>query len=526
MKFGLSFDPGGGLPRQSYTRAERPLAALVGVHLALNNKRYTGFGVTPAWVQNEAVGHQIPADRIEVFANAVAGDSLLYSRGWLNAEERHMGLPYKLDEYQIAALMALRSAGGVLAMGCGLGKTLTAVAAAKVAAATGKASKARCWVLCPLNAMGAWEEVRAILSLSFDEVEILSMDSAHKVVGLNPVPGGVIIYDEAHMLGAVGARRTKAAHQLRGAFEFGLALTGTLLHAGIGKALSVMDLGVPGLAGFTREDAAAEFYSCIFPQEIDMGGRKKTVLKIEKPTGDNRAQFMRYIERRVVSMAFESVEVKASVSVPQQHMHRIRIGTPWPSLDDLAVEYIRQQMALGFEIPTAAEVAHALCRTGAKDKIDWLLSALDGDMQVVVAAVYHETLDACSAAFEEQGISFVRIDGTVTGDKRIELVKQFQRGEAQIFLGQMDAAGVSINLQNATISVALEHSWKAASYAQYLARTRRRGQDNETYHFDLVANSLQARIAGRVADAADFDASLAEWQSLKRLRDNFPLDSE
>jgi len=521
MKFGISFDPGHGLPRQSYTRAERPLAALVGVLRALNERRYTGFGITPDWVQTEAVGHQITMDRLTWFAS----DATLVA-DIAEIDEAGLFLPFALDGYQKTALSQLRAMGGVLAMGCGLGKTLTAVAAAQLAVKAGFASCSRCWIVCPLNAVGAWEEVRAYLEHTFWAVDIVSMDSAHKVAGLSPVPGGVVIFDEAHMLGDAGARRTKAAHQLRGAFEFGLALTGTLLHAGIGKALSVMDLGVPGLAGFTRADAAAKYYHCIFPQEIDMGTHTKTVLKIEKPTGENREAFLRYITARVVSMAFESAEVQASVSVPQQHMHRVSIGSPWPNLDDLAVEYIREQMELGFEIPSAAEVAHYLCRQGSRDKIEWLLSAIDGDMQVVVAAVYHETLDLCSAALAAAGIAFVRIDGTVTGQKRIELVKQFQAGEAQVFLGQMDAAGVSINLQCATISVALEHSWKAASYAQYLARTRRRGQHNETHHFDLAANNLQKGIVARVGDAADFDASLAEWQSIKRLRDEIQVDSK
>lgn len=517
MKFGIEFDAGVG-PRQSYSRAERPIAALVGVATAMYDHRFTGFGVCDAWVTNEAVQHQIPVNRLAAFSSSVAGAPLAHDHGEIDAAA--LRLPHTLDAYQKDALCGLRAAGGVLAMGCGLGKTVTAIAAAKLAYLAG-ASSSRCWIVCPLNAVGTWEAVREYLLDAFHSVEIVSMDSAHKCAGLNPAPGGVIIYDEAHMLGDASARRTKAAHQLRGAFDFGLALTGTLLHAGIGKALSVMDLGVPGLAGFTRTDAAAEHFGCLFPQTIDLGnGRTKQVIKIDKPTGESRRRFLEFIAPRVVSMSFETASVKASVDVPQQERYVVRLAAPWPKLEDLAIDYIREQMEQGYEIPSAQEVAHALCRHQAAAKVEWLLSAMDDpNQQIVVFAVYHETLDTAEKAFQDNGISYVRIDGTVTGEKRVELVKRFQKGDARVFLGQMDAAGVSINLQNATVSVALEHSWKAANFAQCLARTRRRGQTEITHHIDLVANQLQLRVAQRVSDAADFDASLSEYQAIKSVLD-------
>jgi SNF2 family DNA or RNA helicase len=517
VKFGIDYDAGVG-PRQSYTRAERPIAALAAIAHARVEGRFTGFGVSEAWITNECVKYQLPVTRLAHFARSLAGERLVVSDEEVRGAGLH--LPHDLDQYQIDALRGMRAAGGVLAMGCGLGKTVTAIAAAKLAFVAG-ASSSRCWVVCPLNAVGTWQAALAYLEGVFDEVEIVSMDSAHKCVGLNPAPGGVIIFDEAHMLGDAGARRTRAAHQLRGAFDFGLALTGTLLHAGIGKALSVMDLAVPGLAGFARTDNAAEHFGCLFPQTIDLGnGRTKQVIKIDKPTGESRRRFLEFIAPRVVSMSFESESVRASVDVPQQERYVIRVAAPWPSLDDLAVQYIQEQMEQGFEIPSAQEVAHALCRHQAAAKVEWLMNAMDDpNLQVVVFAVYHETLDLVGAAFETAGVSYVRIDGTVTGQQRIALVEQFQRGEVRVFLGQMDAAGVSINLQNARISVALEHSWKAANFAQCLARTRRRGQTEITHHIDLVANQLQLRVAQRVSDAADFDASLAEYQTIKQILD-------
>jgi len=113
------------------------------------------------------------------------------------------------------------------------------------------------------------------------------------------------------------------------------------------------------------------------------------------------------------------------------------------------------------------------------------------------------------------GLTYVRIDGSVTGQKRIEAVATFQAGEADVFLGQMDAACTSIELTRGWRSVAVDHSWKATNYDQALARTARRGQENECHHYDLVANPLQGRIVDRVRQGMQFDASVAEWQAGK-----------
>jgi SNF2 family DNA or RNA helicase len=132
-----------------------------------------------------------------------------------------------------------------------------------------------------------------------------------------------------------------------------------------------------------------------------------------------------------------------------------------------------------------------------------------------VFAHYRDTLDAISAALTQAGIPFVRVDGDTSAQNRVAAEDTFTKGGARIFLGQMVAASVSMNLQTAYISVTFDHDWKAYNYEQSLARTCRRGQTRDCHHFDLVANKLQRTVVQRLRTAMDFNAEAADWQDLK-----------
>lgn len=417
-----------------------------------------------------------------------------------------------LDDYQLQAIGQLTLSGGVLALGCGLGKTITALGAAELLKPTLRAP--RLWIVAPLNAMSSWKPYVPYLTESgWTDVKIISMDSLHKIAA-EPI-GGVIIYDECHLLGGSGARRTNAAHTTRLAFDVGICLTGTFLHGGIEKTLSMLDLAIPGAAGFSSRWAAGEHFGCLVRKRI--GAR--TVTSLEKPGGAKRAEFFDYIKRYVVMLSASSDSVRASLTIPNQYIHTIELATPWQELPDEAAHTALTMHAETGVLPNAQAVAHALCQAGAEDKIAWLVDALSsGSEQCVVFAHYTETLDALVAALDQANITWTRVDGTSSPTSRIASRAAFTAGEARVFIGQIVAAGIGVDgLQDATtFSVTLDHCWRPDVYAQSLARTARRGQTLETNHFDLVSNQLQARVVERVRSGAEFNAEAEEWLQIRQ----------
>lgn len=499
--------PGTGL--QGVGSADRPLCALVSAYASyLRGEPLAGAWKTMARHEQEAAFVKRFTEFDVLFGRTVRwAESLNGKPLFISDPDPRVGT-FTLDPYQMEALALLKRGGGVLALGCGLGKTATAIRAA----IESDASRNRCWIVCPLNAIPAWKKWEEFLREFFSDVQILSMDSAHKFVGCENT-GGVIIFDEAHLLGVCSARRTKACHQIRPMFDFGLCLTGTLLHGGVEKTLSILDLAIPGGAQFASRWKAGEHFRCIVRKSIG----SRTVTALEKPVGKAKEAFLAYMSSLVVSMNSHSEIVRQSLQLPEQTIHTVKLGEPWGSLEDLAAQYVHEQIASGREeLPHAQEVAHALCRQGLPAKIDWILEAIDSpDIPVVVFGAYLESLDAIGAAFDEAGITYVRVDGSVTGQDRILAMNRFQAGEVQAFLGQMDAACTSMDLFRAQFQIHVDHTWKAANYNQALARTCRRGQTQACHAFDLTANTLQARVVARLAASEDFDASLAEWQALK-----------
>ncbi len=465
-----------------------------------------------------------------LFRSAYKGESIPFERAeqWARGIQQHtpVGHGESIDlpmgglfasGYQHRALDGLTFGGGLLAYDPGLGKTLIAAYAARMYAEVGLSTRERCWIIAPLNAMGAWTRYLPELQALFTDVKVISIDSAHKLVGADRSLGGVLIIDEIHNAGHMTARRTKALFQLRPAFDVCIGLTGTLLHVGVEAALTMLDLCIPGAGAFATRWRAGEYFHCLVKK--DLGGR--SVTKLERPTGPNAEAFLRHMSRYAVVLTQQSEEVRAEAGIPDQHLHTIDMGgAEDEDIDDCIVRLVHQLLEGqpdNAPLPHASAIVHAALAEGAEEKWNWILDQIDDPKEgIVLFAEYHTTLDLVEARLQEAGALYVRVDGGVTGTAREVARNRFQNGEVQIFLGQIEAAGESIDLYRGCLSVALDHTQKSWKYAQALKRTCRRGQTRECHHFDLITNPVQAKCLRRLRAGEDFHMSLADYQSALR----------
>lgn len=415
-------------------------------------------------------------------------------------------------QYQLTAIQTLTPSGGALGLFCGAGKTVTGAAAA-VHLKTAFYFKDRLWIGCPLNAIPAWERMRPFLEPYFSEIRIFSVDSAHKYVAISPV-GGVLILDELHLLGGRETRRTKSCHALRAKFDACIGLTGTLVHSGVEATMSYADLCVPGAALFATRWSAGDHFKCLVKKKLG----PRTVTALEKPTGENRERYLEWLSRWCYMLRPSSPEVRACLAIPDQALHEIRLSEPWRDTVRDVADIANRILAETGELPHAQAVMHELAGAGIADKVDYLMENLDPDEQVAIAAFYRESLDAMEAALKAADITYTRVDGDVTGDDRAECERKFRDGEVKVFLGQMHAASVSMNLQVADISFTLDLSWSTIDYEQWLYRTRRQGKGagRSCNHFDLVSNKFQRAVLDRVQMGMDFSAECSEFQEVKR----------
>lgn len=444
----------------------------------------------------------LPEARVVRWCEGIRGEK------WMAPVDPHVG-DLVLHDYQVDAIQNLSCAGGLLGLFMGAGKTAIGIAVIQSLCS----APVRGWVFCPLNAIPAWEKWRPYVEERCPGIEyrVLSIDSAHKYVGAANT-GGVLIVDEAHGAGSVAARRTQSLHAIRARFDYGLCLTGSAATGGIEKCLSMKDLAVPGLTGFSSKWKAGEHFKCLVKKRI--GSRVVTAL--EEPSSQRDA-FMDWLGYQSTLLRPRAESVKVAFQLPEQDIQDVKFGEPWLPLDQEVARVAKEIHAETGEFPHAQAVMHALAGAGAEEKIEFLLEELGSSAEPLVCfAQYRRTLDLLCGALADRGLTFTRVDGNVTGEDRAECERKFQSGEVQVFVGQQHAASVAMNLQRACHSVTLDCSQSAIDYEQSLARTCRQGQQTRCLHLDLPANHLQAAILRNVREGGNFNSQCAEFQELKR----------
>jgi len=118
-------------------------------------------------------------------------------------------------------------------------------------------------------------------------------------------------------------------------------------------------------------------------------------------------------------------------------------------------------------------------------------AAQDG-MKVLVFSYYLAAMRLCAETFPAVGM----ITGAVPGAVRQQLVDEFSAAPGHaVLLSQVEAGGVGINLQAASVVVLVEPQWKPSTEEQAIARAHRMGQVRTVQvHRLLAQDSIDERI--------------------------------
>jgi SWI/SNF-related matrix-associated actin-dependent regulator 1 of chromatin subfamily A len=139
---------------------------------------------------------------------------------------------------------------------------------------------------------------------------------------------------------------------------------------------------------------------------------------------------------------------------------------------------------------------------------------LEEGKQVVAFYDHKRVWEKLALALLGKGVTVTTINGQVTGDDRIEAVAEFQRGDAQVVLAQIKAAGIGVTLTAAADAVFVQCGWAAGDLKQCadrilraddISRARAAAGERVTWHV------LQAHYAD---GDATFDAHI--WDVLEK----------
>lgn len=148
---------------------------------------------------------------------------------------------------------------------------------------------------------------------------------------------------------------------------------------------------------------------------------------------------------------------------------------------------------------------------GRSSKLDSMVELVEelraAGHRSLVFSQFTDVLDLAEQSLQEANISTLRMDGHTPPRRRSRIVKDFQEGDAQVFLISLMAGGTGLNLTAADYVILLDPWWNPAVEAQAANRTHRIGQLNPVTVCRLIAHDT---VEERVLKMHDAKQKLAD----------------
>lgn len=137
--------------------------------------------------------------------------------------------------------------------------------------------------------------------------------------------------------------------------------------------------------------------------------------------------------------------------------------------------------------------------TGPSSKLDACIELCAGMVenghQILLFSQFTSMLDLIRARLDELGITHFTLQGSTSKEKRAQLVKAFNTGEASVFLISLKAGGTGLNLTAADVVILYDPWWNPAAQDQAVDRAHRIGQRSSVQVYKLIAkDTIEEKI--------------------------------
>lgn len=385
-----------------------------------------------------------------------------------------------LRNYQhFGARYLLAQQRAILGDEMGLGKTFQAIATLAHLAAQGERHFV---VVCPASVVVNWQ--REIASRSallahrvhgadrFFASESWRLDGGVAVTTFEQLPAldwtelqvGAVVVDEAHYIKNPRAKRSRRCAELLAASRRAILLTGTPLE----NRLS--EFGV--LVGYLRPELVQSLDATLLRVGPDAFRRRVAPVYLRRNQTDVLVELPERIE----------TEEWIDLSPAEQRHYAATVETGnWMAMRQAAFAAGPRATKLGRLVELCDEAA-------------------DNGRKVVVFSYFLGVLDSASQALGGRAVG--PLTGSVSPDRRQELIDEFsQAPDDAVLLAQVQAGGVGLNIQAASVVVLCEPQLKPSTESQAIARVHRMGQVRVVdVHRLLAADSIDERIVELLAD--------------------------
>ncbi|MFN7899559.1 MAG: SNF2-related protein [Synechococcaceae cyanobacterium] len=407
-----------------------------------------------------------------------------------------------------AARWLLARRGAVLADAMGLGKTLSALLAARALVRCGDC---RLVVVAPAGLRAHWRQEALALEMRLD------LHSWARLPAELPAAGCVLVVDEAHFAQSAHAARSLALLRLarHPRLRAIWLLTGTPMKNGRPAQL------LPLLAAIGHPLAADRHG---FEERYCQGHwRDRAGRRIWDASG---ASHLEELQRLVRPLLLHRAKGQCLDLPPKQRRFQPVLLEPAAAADferrlDRCVQVYRQRAARGLvrRDAEALAVLTALRRIGSQHKLPaaqgLLRSLLAAQESVVVFTAFVATAQALHGHFAAHTEASL-LTGAVPPRRRQALVDAFQQGQCRLLIATFGTGGLGFTLHRARHVVLMERPWTPGDAEQAEDRCHRIGMAAMLTSHWLQLGQADAFVDSLIADKAQRIALLL--QSQERLR--------
>ncbi|WP_286904335.1 SNF2 helicase associated domain-containing protein [Clostridium sp. UBA1652] len=125
---------------------------------------------------------------------------------------------------------------------------------------------------------------------------------------------------------------------------------------------------------------------------------------------------------------------------------------------------------------------------GKMEALDEILQdSIEQDHRILLFSQFTSVLKNIRGRLDKNGIKYMYLDGNTKSEDRMNLVKEFNEGDARVFLISLKAGGTGLNLTGADVVIHFDPWWNPAVEDQATDRAHRIGQQKTVEVIKLVA---------------------------------------
>ena len=439
---------------------------------------------------------------------------------------------YQRDGFHWLAFLWRAGLGGILADDMGLGKTLQTLALIAHARDQGAAPFL---VVAPTSVVSTWHHeaaeftpglvVRTVTQAHARRGSTIAevVQGADVVVtsytllrleieqyGEAEIGWGGLVLDEAQTVKNHSGKTHQCVRRLD--VPFRVALTGTPMENRLMELWSLLSIVAPGL--YTHPARFKELVADPVEKEGDAAAldrfrrrvrpfllrRTKALVAADLPPKQEQILDVQLTprHRRIYDTHLQRERQTVLGLVDDFDKHRIAIFRSLTRLRQLSLD------------PALLDSAHGEVGSAKLDVlVDHLTELVAEGHRALVFSQFTSYLSRVRTRLDQEGFTSTYLDGRTR--KRAEVVEEFRRGSASVFLISLKAGGVGLTLTEADYVFVLDPWWNPAVEAQAVDRAHRIGQHRPVMVYRLVATStieekvmqLKARKAQLFAQVVD-----------------------